>query len=200
MRCDDDGLDQRRCGESSCFCGHDGDGSKGDSEGGEEVERLMEKGHGQMQRGQARTLHVAARAGCRGAGARGYRRGSSGRDSSSHPWRRGDGRRHQRGNPGRRWRGLRRPPPRRRTRSALRSRSGTPSLSGPGIYEDIVVDGCAICRSHIMDLCELDLRQITASGSSRNMATKAAISYSILYSIFPNAIFRVFGTTMGTDF
>ncbi|OAY74180.1 RING-box protein 1 [Ananas comosus] len=68
------------------------------------------------------------------------------------------------------------------------------------IYEDIVVDGCAICRSHIMDLCELDLRQITASGSSRNMATKAAISYSILYSIFPNAIFRVFGTTMGTDF
>ncbi|XP_020100356.1 uncharacterized protein LOC109718511, partial [Ananas comosus] len=27
------------------------------------------------------------------------------------------------------------------------------------IYEDIVVDGCAICRSHIMDLCELDLRQ-----------------------------------------
>lgn len=46
------------------------------------------------------------------------------------------------------------------------ARSGMPSLSGRGvcwplwvhlsklIYLDIVVDNCAICRNHIMDLCQ----------------------------------------------
>ena len=66
-----------------------------------------------------------------------------------------------------------------RSPSASRSRSGTPSLSGLGVFIfsppqtlifrfffeipeinfllfflDIVVDNCAICRNHIMDLCK----------------------------------------------
>ncbi|CAA6653866.1 unnamed protein product [Spirodela intermedia] len=52
--------------------------------------------------------------------------------------------------PARRSTSLRRSPCRRRRRS-----------------RNIVVDNCAICRNHIMDLCK-----ITASGSSRSTATR----------------------------
>nr|CAD1822738.1 unnamed protein product [Ananas comosus var. bracteatus] len=182
MRCDDDGSDQRRCGESSGFCGHDGDGSEGDSEGGGEVESLWEKGSSSHPwRRWAPTSTWQPRAKVAGPSS-----------SSSSPK-----------NPKRfeieKWNAV-----------ALRAWGTKPNPHSPldglavssmvrvKIYEDIVVDGCAICRSHIMDLCELDLLQRV--GVPEIWPTKAAISYSILYSIFPNAIFRVFGTTMGTDF
>jgi len=75
------------------------------------------------------------------------------------------------------------PVPLPRSPSASRSRNGTPSHSGLGVFlfslnpnfspfffssfwgftvflfffADIVVDNCAICRNHIMDLCKLVL-------------------------------------------